>query len=151
MNDTEDNDFIFMASSSSNINECNMLKTLSKQLKQPIHLKFDYVYNEPFFNVSDAVQKITFGGMFNQPVGCKNCCNKTCPKNLPNDLTHLTFEYNFNQKVDNLPKNLTHLTFDYNFNQKVDNLPKTLIYLKFGTKFNQHIDNLCNSIDGKLS
>ena len=45
--------------------------------------------------------------------------------NLPNSITHLTFEYysKFNQSVDNLPNSITHLTFGYWFVQPVNNLP----------------------------
>jgi hypothetical protein len=61
---------------------------------------------------------------------------------FPQNLTHLTFGYYFNKKIDNLPKNLTHLTFGYYFNQKVDNFPKNLTHLTFDHYFNKKLDNL---------
>src|SRR5947208_3141972 len=57
-------------------------------------------------------------------------------------ITHLFFDYEFNQSVDNLPPNITYLTFGSNFNQPVDYLPKTLTHLTFGYDFNQPVDYL---------
>jgi hypothetical protein len=42
----------------------------------------------------------------------------------------------FNKKINNFPQNLTQLTFGYNFNQKINNLPKNLTHLTFGNDFN---------------
>jgi hypothetical protein len=56
---------------------------------------------------------------------------------LPENLTHLTFGFNFNQEIK-LPPNLTHLTFGELFNQKVV-LPSNLTHLTFGYRFNQEI------------
>lgn len=71
------------------------------------------------------------------------------PKSLPNTLTHLIFEFRFNEPVDQLclPSSLTHLKFGDRFNQPVDNLrlPSSLTHLTFGCRcaeFNQPVDNL---------
>jgi hypothetical protein len=63
---------------------------------------------------------------------------------LPETLTQLCFDTYFNQPIDNLPKSLTHLTFVLHscFNQPIDNLPKNLTHLTFGINFNQPVDNL---------
>src|SRR5574343_301966 len=62
--------------------------------------------------------------------------------NLPVTLTHLTFGHKFNQEVNNLPANLTHLKFGYNFNYTVNALPSYLTHLTFGENFNQTVDTL---------
>ena len=46
------------------------------------------------------------------------------------------FDSNFNQEVKNLPPNITHLTFGWNFNQPVINLPKNITHLTFDKEFN---------------
>ena len=67
---------------------------------------------------------------FNHKVGHQGCEDVNCPRNLPNSLTHLTFGFRFNQKVNNLPVNLTHLSLGRDFNQKVDNLPLNIEEIK---------------------
>jgi hypothetical protein len=63
---------------------------------------------------------------------------------LPQNLTYITFNYYFNQKIDNLPKNLKILNLKtHDFNQKIDNLPKNLKILNLKTfDFNQKINKL---------
>ena len=61
-------------------------------------------------------------------------------------ITHLTFGWKFNHKVDNLPNSITHLEFRDIFNQEVDNLPNSITHLIFGYHFNQRLDNLPDSI-----
>ncbi len=85
---------------------------------------------------------------------------------LPDSVTHITFEKNFNQSIDILenclyltniefysnskfnqlidclPKNLTYLHLSGDFNCTIDNLPESLQVLKISSKFNQPIDNL---------
>lgn len=62
---------------------------------------------------------------------------------LPTQLTHLSFNSEFNLPVDNcLPSSLTHLIFGQSFNQKVDNLPPLLSRLNFGIAFNKNIGYL---------
>ena len=51
-------------------------------------------------------------------------------------LTHLTFDSEFNQRVDNLPQPIAHITFGRNFNRSVDSLPSSVVYLQFGLNFN---------------
>jgi hypothetical protein len=63
--------------------------------------------------------------------------------NLPQNITYINFGNCYNQKVDNLPKNLTHLYLNYYFEQKIDKLPKNLIFISLkSANFNQKIDNL---------
>jgi hypothetical protein len=60
-------------------------------------------------------------------------------------LTHLTFGYTFNQRVDALPPSLTHLlhlTFGQCFDQPVDALPLSLTHLTFGASFHHAVDKL---------
>jgi len=88
---------------------------------------------------------------------------------FPDSLTHLTFGYRFNQKIEKLPdgvslnqktgtksqfsdfasdpsalvhSGVTHLKFGYHFNQKIEKLPDDLTHLTFGREFNQEIEKL---------
>ena len=56
--------------------------------------------------------------------------NNWNPSILPLNITHLTFEHEFNQRVNELPENLTHLTFGWEFNQSVNELPKNITHLQ---------------------
>jgi hypothetical protein len=38
--------------------------------------------------------------------------------------------HEFNNLVNNLPQNITHLIFDYNFNKPLDNLPHSIEFIK---------------------
>jgi hypothetical protein len=71
-------------------------------------------------------------------------CETPIKKNmLPSSLTHFTFGYSFNQKLNLgvLPSSLTHLTFDRLFNRPIGPgvLPCSLTHLTFGHWFNQPI------------
>jgi hypothetical protein len=89
----------------------------------------NYKLNEDLF---EKYENLDFKGLkwfgfgFNQKV------------DLPENLTHLTFNDDFNQEV-HLPKNLTHLTFGWKFNQKVE-LPDNLTHLTFGRWFNKEVE-----------
>jgi hypothetical protein len=63
---------------------------------------------------------------------------------IPSSVTHLTFGYCFNQKVEALDlKNMTHLTFGDLFNQSVEALDlKVVTDLTFGCHFNQRVETL---------
>ncbi len=41
-------------------------------------------------------------------------------------------KYSSYNSINNLPNSITHLTFDYEFNQPLDNLPNSVIHLIFG-------------------
>ena len=64
---------------------------------------------------------------------------------LLNSITHLTFDYYFNQPVDKLPNGITHLTFGICFNQTLDGLPYSVCnitfyyYYKFISSIPDHI------------
>ena len=73
------------------------------------------IYIETNNQYDRKFDKYYFKSNFNQPV-----------KNLPQNITHLTFGYEFNQEVNNLPPNITHLTFDRCFDQEVNNLPPNI-------------------------
>lgn len=60
-------------------------------------------------------------------------------------LTHIEFNYMFNEKLNNLP-NITHLYVGSNYNHALNNLPNTLTHLILGDKFNKSLSNLPNSI-----
>src|SRR5207237_5276028 len=64
---------------------------------------------------------------------------------VPGSVRELTLGGNFNGALDGIqfPPKLTHLTFDWAFNQPVDHrLPSTLTHLMFGQFFNHPVDNL---------
>ena len=58
------------------------------------------------------------------------------------NLTHLTFGYHFDQRIDNLPENLIYLCLGSYFNQRIDNLPSKLKYLILCYSFDTPIDSL---------
>jgi len=66
--------------------------------------------------------------------------------NLPRRLQHLTFGFNFNQRlVDlNLPSTLESLTLGFHYNQSLEDviLPSGLESLTFGQSFNQSLDRV---------
>jgi hypothetical protein len=97
---------------------------------------FDDEFNrslDPYFNILSKYPKLFLGKYFDQRID-----------NLPNTITHLTFDYHskFNQQVNNLSQNLIYVQFGWDFNQFVDFLPQNLRHLIFGVNFNQSIDNL---------
>nr|WBF70637.1 putative F-box and FNIP repeat-containing protein [Megavirus caiporensis] len=75
--------------------------------------------------------------------------NKDIKGYVPNSVTHLTFGYKFNQNVKYcIPNSVTNLTFGHNFNQDINEcIPNGVSYLIFGKKFNQDIkDCIPNSV-----
>lgn len=64
---------------------------------------------------------------------------------LPDTLTHLTFDDDFNQSLADvtLPPKITRLTFGLRFDQPLDcvHLPDTLTHLTFGDAFDQRLEN----------
>jgi len=143
-------------------NYCKNTKTLT--------IPFDYCGE--LINIPYDVEKIIFSendekeetSQFNNKIGCMDCQNINCPRNLPNTLKYLITGGCFNQSVDNLPNSITHLSLgtkvpigeisEYlqqyytmeSFNQSVDNLPLNLTNLTFGDDFNQSVDNLPSNI-----
>jgi hypothetical protein len=61
-------------------------------------------------------------------------------------LTHLTFNYYFNQKV-NLPNQIIYLNLDCSNSNIVDNLPFGIKELELTNNFNLELNNLPNSIE----
>ena len=63
--------------------------------------------------------------------------------NIPNNITHLTFGFHFDQVIkDRIPNSVTHLTFGCCFNQEINNcIPNSVTHLTFGNCFNQEIKN----------
>jgi hypothetical protein len=44
-------------------------------------------------------------------------------------VTHLTFDYHFNQIENKIPSSVTHLTFGYNYNQSIKAIPTSVTHL----------------------
>jgi hypothetical protein len=117
-------------------------------------LRLPHDFNEELCDLPPNTKIITFEdsynknkiSIFNKQVGHKECEDSSCPRNLPNSITHLTFGTCFNRRVDNLPNSITHLTFGDDFNQPVNNLPNSITHLTFGFFFDQPVDKLPNSI-----
>jgi len=95
----------------------------------------DYVLNNDLFDKSKSWILVFKKSKFNQEVN-----------NLPNSITHLTFNYQFNQEVNNLPNSITHLTFGRHFNKKID-IPFTIKYLKLYCNNSYIIDYLPDNIE----
>src|SRR5436853_434969 len=72
-----------------------------------------------------------------------NITNILCDKfmKFPLCITHLTFEWNFNQDIKSaIPESVTHLTFGFKFNQDITSaIPTSMTHLTFGNNFNQDI------------
>jgi hypothetical protein len=52
-------------------------------------------------------------------------------------ITHLTFDYDYNQPTNQLPSSITHLTFGYCYNQPSTDLLSCITHLTFGCWYNQ--------------
>ena len=117
------------------------------------------LFNEDLTGVPVDTQKIKFvtgwkfysyvenKSKFNKPIGCVECINKFCPRNLPLGLKKINFKNGcFSQCVDCLPESLISLKFGQDFNQPVKMLPSSLLILKFGYSFNQCVDYLPSNL-----
>jgi hypothetical protein len=84
---------------------------------------------------SKTLQNLTIGSIFYE---------NNSEFMLHNNLTNLTFSYEFNQEIiyNSLPHSLTNLTFGYQFNQEIidNSLPYSLTNLTFGDNFNKQIN-----------
>lgn len=74
---------------------------------------------------------------------------------IPQDTTHLTFWYEFNQPIlkGMIPESVTHIYLSNSFNQpiSIDIFPKNLIYIQFGYGFNQPLpDELISRVYTKM-
>ena len=56
---------------------------------------------------------------------------------IPDNITHLTFDYNFNQDIKEcIPTSVTHLTFSDKFNQNIKEcIPNSVTHLTLGNDF----------------
>jgi hypothetical protein len=115
--------------------------------KETNTLRLPYYFNEELCDLPINTKVIIFEencyknqfSQFNQPVGHQGCKKINCPRNLPNSITHLTFGYDFNKRVDNLPNSITHLTLGFEFNKPFNNLPNSITHLTFGGFFNKPV------------
>ena len=128
--------------------------------KETKTLIIPYDFDEELKDLPEETEIMIFEGessnnysRFNQPIIIKTNFNfinyfkvDKYKSILPKNLTHLTFGYSFNKKVDNLPQNITHLTFGYVFNQIVDKLPITIKELSLHCN-NNLINNLPEHIE----
>lgn len=68
--------------------------------------------------------------------------NKKNINKLPNNITHISFGYNYCQPLCILPENLIYLSLGDKFNMKINRLPTSLVYLTFGNSFNNSLNIL---------
>src|ERR1700678_1367527 len=61
--------------------------------------------------------------------------------NIPNGITHLSFNDIFNKNIKGcIPNSITHLTFGRDFNQDIKGcIPNSVTHLTFGREFNKNI------------
>src|ERR1700722_8929450 len=73
------------------------------------------------------IDKINEGYVF------KKICYIAYDKNIPSAVTHLTFDFEFNQDIKEcIPLSVTHLTFGYKFNKDIKEcIPLSVIHLTF--------------------
>ncbi|AFX92862.1 putative F-box and FNIP repeat-containing protein [Megavirus courdo11] len=107
--------------------------------------EYDIIEKLPFTN---KFKRLVYRGEIpNKNISTSKFVKKYFAENLdnpiPNDITHLTFGYQFNQNVKNcIPNSVTHLTFGIYFNQDIkDCIPNSVTHLTFGLCFNQDIKN----------
>ncbi|AGD93010.1 putative F-box and FNIP repeat-containing protein [Megavirus lba] len=102
-------------------------------------------------NLRQYINNIYFGGTYDyNKIKClyyysrfKNITYKTNTRNIPKEITHLTFKKNFNQNIqDSIPNSVKYLTFGKYYNQPIIDISNSVIYLKFGYYFNQKIKNI---------
>ncbi len=101
-------------------------------------LEFGYMFNKKiiFSNPNLSLKYFSMGYSFNIPIEFENFKN----------LTYLVIGKKFNQKI-NLPNSITHLTFDNNNSINIfDNLDNNIIELELGKHFDMTLNNLPNSI-----
>lgn len=69
-------------------------------------------------------------------------CNNVSVSCLPNHITHLMLDFEYNEPIENLPQKLELLYLSDRFNQSLDYLPINLKTLSLGIEFNNPLDNL---------
>ena len=118
---------------------------LSKQLD---HFKFKFIYVElvslskikmlPYF---DNFENVELDIMMHSPKFAKFIHFLATTTNIPDKITNLTFNENFNQSIkDCIPSSVSHLTFGWKCNQPIkDCIPSSVSHLTFGHEFNQPI------------
>jgi hypothetical protein len=119
--------------------------------KQFNHLKFKIIYTE-LISIS-KIKSLSYFDNFESV--SLDMYTMRCPKyvkfihflvnsiDIPDEVTHLTFNHIFNKPIENcIPHSVTHLTFGWKFDQEIDNcIPSSVTHLTFGWNFNQSIDN----------
>lgn len=69
-------------------------------------------------------------------------CQNVSVSSLPNHITHLMLDFDYNEPIENLPQKLELLYLSDRFNQSLDYLPYNLKTLSVGIEFNHPLDNL---------
>lgn len=119
----------------------NNIQFTQEQLNFIIEKKVFLLYyrlNKLITNIPETITHLVIqNSKFNQDI--RNC--------LPNQISHIEFNFSFNKSVNNLPFNLINIQFGAKFNQNVSNLPNKLKRLQFGQYFNQPIDMLPESLE----
>lgn len=130
--------------------------TINKHFKRYIYVLYSckqYYIAEDFITIPSIIKKvITFGHKELQQyshlshIEFQWSFNQAVDDLIPNKITALYFGYAFNRPINNLPQTLTKLVLDDSFNQPIDHLPHRLTHLTLGYHFNQEINNLPKSL-----
>uniref|UniRef100_A0A6C0C8L4 F-box and FNIP repeat-containing protein n=1 Tax=viral metagenome TaxID=1070528 RepID=A0A6C0C8L4_9ZZZZ len=121
-----------------------LISWLKHQFIYHTQIQIHKIHTLPFYDNFSRV-KMNVTGYFD--------CKKYKGGKLPQSVTHLEFDDNFDYPIDNLiPQTVTHLTFGWNFNQKImGNIPSSVTNLTFGYRFNQPIEHCIPSSVTHLS
>jgi len=95
-----------------------------------------------YFNNFEFVE--IFDGTDECPKFVKHVYFYAITLNIPQFVTHLRFNYFFDQPIKkyDIPRTVTHLTFGFNFNQRSKKcVPPSIIHLTFGYLFDQSIED----------
>lgn len=128
----------------SDADKVNFVSTCQKTFR----LQCDIMYNDKVH--VDKIQRLIYFDNFTNvevsndtlriPKYVKYVHLRTGSANIPQCVTHLTFDYMFNKYIK-IPQSVTHLTFGTRYNQSIkDVIPNSVTHLTFGNNFNRPIE-----------
>jgi len=118
------------------------------------HLKFRFTYHEKvnIMKIAKLPYFINFTNVEAPQSILPNLRSDKCiyfksrTANVPDNVTHLTFDDDFNQPLLSIPPSVKYLAFGKKFNQPIDFIPTSVTHLIFGDDFNQPIKGIPESV-----
>lgn len=118
-----------------NLETIKKIRSVDKYFEQKCQ---NYMFKHFYYNVNEKMLSDPKTYAIYKSIRCAIIENIELIRMFPN-IKRIKF-ITFNGSItDELPPSLTHLTFDYGFNQPIQFLPPTLTHLTFGYSFNQPI------------